>query len=196
MVLNHIPLSDACVPSRCPLSTNLRRDPGWLLYSGRSISKCQQLHSWRLQSIRRSLCPQNCCAANTTINNSYFLKWPTALFLLSQSRRMRNTAVNHLAIVYLSSLAPLTAASKWGGILRLSGSYSTPLVAAIDGQSTTLVPTVLMKSALDDPGRPPQVAVAVTSRNGRSVISLARKTSMEYHTIGYNWVSRWCQNLK
>jgi hypothetical protein len=28
------------------------------------------------------------------------------------------------------------------------------------------------------------------------VISLARKTSMEYRTIGYNGVSRWCPNLK
>src|SRR3981189_1082273 len=36
----------------------------------------------------------------------------------------------------------------------------------------------------------------IISRNGRSVISLARKTSMEYRTIGYNGVSRWCPNLK
>src|SRR5277367_5423260 len=36
----------------------------------------------------------------------------------------------------------------------------------------------------------------ITSRNGRSVISLARKTLMEYRTIGYNGVSRWCPNLK
>src|SRR5450432_260065 len=36
----------------------------------------------------------------------------------------------------------------------------------------------------------------ITSRNGRSVISLARKTSMEYRTIGYNGVSRWCPNMK
>jgi hypothetical protein len=33
-------------------------------------------------------------------------------------------------------------------------------VAVIDGQSATLAPTALMTSALDDPGRPPQVAVA------------------------------------
>jgi hypothetical protein len=33
-------------------------------------------------------------------------------------------------------------------------------VAAIDSQSATLAPTALMKSALDNPGRPPQAAVA------------------------------------
>jgi hypothetical protein len=33
-------------------------------------------------------------------------------------------------------------------------------VAAIDSQSATLTPTALVKSALDDPGRPLQVAVA------------------------------------
>jgi hypothetical protein len=33
-------------------------------------------------------------------------------------------------------------------------------VATIDSQSATLAPTALMKSALDDPRRPPQVAVA------------------------------------
>jgi hypothetical protein len=36
----------------------------------------------------------------------------------------------------------------------------------------------------------------ITSRNGRSMISLARKTSMEYRTIRYNGVSHWCPNLK
>src|ERR1700734_3231133 len=36
----------------------------------------------------------------------------------------------------------------------------------------------------------------ITSRNGRSVISWAKKTLMVYRTIGYNGVSRWCLNLK
>jgi hypothetical protein len=34
------------------------------------------------------------------------------------------------------------------------------LVAALDSQSATLSLTALIKSALDDPGRPPQLAVA------------------------------------
>jgi len=80
----------------------------------------REQHDWRLQSIRGPLCLQNCCAANTTINNSYFLlKWPTALFLMSQNRQMRSRAVNRLARVYLSSLALLTAAGKSSEILRL-----------------------------------------------------------------------------
>src|SRR5580700_5799690 len=36
----------------------------------------------------------------------------------------------------------------------------------------------------------------MTSRNGRSVISLARKMSTEYRTIGYNGVPRWYPNTK
>jgi hypothetical protein len=37
-------------------------------------------------------------------------------------------------------------------------------VAAIDGQSATLAPAALMKSALDDPAIPPQVAAADTKQ--------------------------------
>lgn len=40
-------------------------------------------------------------------------------------------------------------------------------------------------------GRPAQ-----KKQNGRSVISSARKMSMEHRTIGYNGVPRWCQNVK
>jgi hypothetical protein len=46
-------------------------------------------------------------------------------------------------------------------------------VAAIDSQSVTLAPTVSMKSALDDPGRPPQVAVA-DKKQGWEICDIAK----------------------
>jgi hypothetical protein len=36
----------------------------------------------------------------------------------------------------------------------------------------------------------------MTSRDRRSMISLAKKASIEYRTIRYNGVSNWCLNLK
>lgn len=63
--------------------------------------------SWRLQSIRRSLCLQNCCSASPTTTNSHCLwKWPAALLLMSLSQQRRNMAANRftrLATVSKSS---------------------------------------------------------------------------------------------
>jgi hypothetical protein len=87
---------------------------------------------------------------------------------------------------FMSTPQPATAAM-----------VSQESVAAIDGRPATLAVTALMKSAVDDPAILHRWQKwQMTNRNERSVISLARKTSIEYRTIGYNRVSRWCPNLK
>jgi hypothetical protein len=69
-------------------------------------------------------------------------------------------------------------------------------VAALDNQPATLCLKALMISAGMTLGGLHRWQLQITSRNRRSVISLARKTSRERCTIGYNGVSRWCSNLK
>ena len=58
---------------------------------------------------------------------------------------------------------------------------------AIDSLSATLALTTLMKSALDDPGRPPQVAMADNEQEWE-ICDIVGKEDV-------NGVSRWCPNL-
>jgi hypothetical protein len=59
-------------------------------------------------------------------------------------------------------------------------------VAAIDGQSATLAPTALMKSALDDPVIPPQVAEVANDKQEWEICDIVGKEDVD--GVPYYWV--------